>query len=96
MPVINTRTIDFAIGSIIQYNKKAVEWAKQNNPSFATIILGMLDFEFLVKRIEKNDDVLELDVAVYPEGNIFYTWKLSKIGKGTECPFPIFIRSKQQ
>ena len=96
MPVINTRTIDFSVGAIIQYNKKAVEWARKNNPSFATIILGMLDFKFLVKSVEKKSSVLKLGVSVYPEGNIFYTWKLSKVGKGNECPFPIFIKSKKQ
>ena len=96
MPVINTRNIDFSVGSIIQYNSKAVNWAKKNNPSFATIISAMLDYKFLVKKVGKKGDIIKVDVTIYPEGNIFYTWKLSKIGKGTECPFPIFIKSKKQ
>lgn len=96
MPVINIKAIDFSEGTIIQYNNKAVEWAKINNPDFSTIISGMLDYKFLIKRVNKTDDILEIDVSVYPEGNILYSWKLSKVGKGTECPFPIFIRSKIQ
>jgi len=96
MPVINTRDIDFSVGTIIQYNKEAVEWAKKNNPSFATIIMAMLDYKFLIKRVEKKTSIVEIDVTVYPEGKIFYTWKLSKIGKGSECPFPIFKRIPKQ
>jgi len=96
MPVINTQNIDFSVGNIIQYNKKAVDWAKKNNPSFATIISAMLCHKFLVKNVEKKKDIIEVGVTIYPDGNLFYTWKLSKIGKGTECPFPIFIKSKKQ
>jgi hypothetical protein len=96
MPVINTKDIDFCVGTIIRYNKKAVEWAKKNNPPFSTIIGAMLDYKFLVKNLRNKGKFIEMDVSVYPEGQIFYTWKLSKLGTGTECPFPIFIRSKKQ
>lgn len=96
MPVINTRNIDFSVGSIIQYNSKAVEWAKKNNPSFATIISAMLDYKFLVNKVGKKGDIIKISVTIHPEGNISYTWKLSKVGKGTECPFPIFIRIQEQ
>lgn len=96
MPVINTQGVDFSIGTIIEYNKKAIEWAKVNNPSLATVISGLVNQRFLIKDMKKERGIITLGAATYPDGNILYSWKLSKEGKGNICPHPIFIRSKSQ